>query len=160
MDGDRVTLEGCAEADAAETLVRHQMADDYLRHGLTWDSERFHQRFPERCWRWAVCDRGRVGLLAWEQSADVVVLRELHVVPDERGKGIGTHLLALWEDMARLSGAQCLRLRVLSGSRAVSWYQRQGYQQVRGCPTPHGQVLGLEKAVVHDRAAHSGAAKG
>nr|WP_300314748.1 GNAT family N-acetyltransferase [Halomonas sp.] len=137
----------CDDLRAAQALVRGNMAEDYQRHGLSWDEDSFIQRWPRLEWRWLMLARRRCGLLAWEVLEARLYLRELQVMADERGRGLGSLALGRVEQEAMAQGCTAVRLKVLSGSRAAALYRRCGYQQVQMTPTPRGQTYGLEKAL-------------
>ena len=52
---------------------------------------------------------------------------ELYVDREYRGKGIGTQLLDLAEDISREHSASTLHLEVSRGNRAVELYRRRGF---------------------------------
>jgi len=54
---------------------------------------------------------------------------DMALLPEHRGKGIGTELMQIWRAEALKSGKP-LRLRVVRGTRPASWYQRLGFVPV------------------------------
>ncbi len=54
---------------------------------------------------------------------------ELFVEPSQRGKGIGTQLLDLAEQISREHNAKFLHLEVSQGNPAIELYRRRGFAQ-------------------------------
>jgi GNAT superfamily N-acetyltransferase len=99
----------------------------------------------ERCGAWdgvllvAEEEDGPVGLLAMflrvpqtepdEPPGSYASVSDLVVLPEARGRGIGTVLLARAEERARSAGAATLRLEVMAGNRrARDFYRRHGWR--------------------------------
>jgi len=51
------------------------------------------------------------------------------VLPQARGMGVGTKLMAWCEEMARTKGADRLSLAVINGNPAIGLYEKLGYKQ-------------------------------
>ena len=82
-------------------------------------------------------------VLGWcfsiEQGGRHVLLDELYLVPDARGRGLGNALLAAACDWARGQGAEVVRLEVnRHNPRAKALYLRHGFREddrdLLGCP--------------------------
>lgn len=58
------------------------------------------------------------------------IVTDLSVVRDERGRGIGSDMLASVETYSRARGMKELRLSVRKGSRAIEFYRKRGYREV------------------------------
>jgi len=70
-----------------------------------------------------------VGLYYWEQDEDAVaVLLAVIVLPEHRGLGLGTWLVACFESEAAASGASRAGLAVFRESRAARLYEKLGYR--------------------------------
>lgn len=52
---------------------------------------------------------------------------EVYLVPEVRGRGLGTQLLGMIEDAARELGIRRLYLEVAHGNRAINLYRRAGF---------------------------------
>ena len=65
----------------------------------------------------------------------VALLDELYVIPDRRGHGIGTRLIALMESTCRERGVEQIEINVDEGDHdARRFYERHGYR----CTGPDG----------------------
>jgi hypothetical protein len=53
----------------------------------------------------------------------------LAVLPNARGKGVGTKLLAWAEDVAKARNARVMTLSVINGNAAKKLYSRTGYNK-------------------------------
>jgi ribosomal protein S18 acetylase RimI-like enzyme len=57
---------------------------------------------------------------------------ELYVVPDARGRGVGSAALKFVMNEARMQGLRALHLEVMPGNeRALELYQRHGFDDTR-----------------------------
>lgn len=88
---------------------------------------------PETRWEcdpFAVCARRDdrvVGVATGWTGLGVAFLSELLVAPAFRSEGVGSHLLATAEDLARRRGCRTLALRTEAGSRAAAFYVARGW---------------------------------
>lgn len=90
-----------------------------------------------------------VAFLALDQIPDVdyLVLYEIFVRPDCRGKGLGSRLLGEVEGVAKALGYEKITLspwpleQGYSEEKLVAWYKRHGYAERSDCPTE------LEKSI-------------
>jgi drug/metabolite transporter (DMT)-like permease/GNAT superfamily N-acetyltransferase len=79
----------------------------------------------------AYCKGTPTGHIALRRLGSEFELKNMYVVPNARGSGVSTALLAAVEDAARQSGAR--RIILQTGDRqpeAVGLYQRQGYSRI------------------------------
>ena len=112
---------------------------DLERLGL-WDRSRVRGRFLDE---FAVHEAVTVvdersaallGSFALHRDADAgeggaLWLRDLHLVPEARGRGIGSRLL---DDVAAATGGEALSAVVLRGSRAEAFFRRHGFGELVG----------------------------
>jgi len=69
-----------------------------------------------------------VGLLRWGMFWDhVPFMNLLWVLPERRGKGVGTTLVEAWEAAQRASGHDLVLTSTMSNERAQHLYRRLGY---------------------------------
>ncbi|ROS54339.1 GNAT family N-acetyltransferase [Frigoribacterium sp. PhB24] len=85
---------------------------------------RFEREFVATETRVVEDDRRLLGCIALHPGDDTTWLRHFYLVEEARGHGIGTTLLA--EAIASVA-AGSITLDVLTGSRAVSLYERTGF---------------------------------
>ena len=80
---------------------------------------------------WVAVQHGRVvGFLILTPRADHLLLDNVAVDPDRQGSGVGTRLLALAEDQARLLGLPEVRLYTNAAmTENLEYYPRKGYRQ-------------------------------
>ena len=89
---------------------------------------------PETRWErnpFAFCARRDdqvVGVATGWTGLGVAFLSELLVAAATRGQGVGSHLLAAVEDLARRRGCRTLALRTEAGSRAEQFYAARGWR--------------------------------
>ncbi|MBI2170261.1 MAG: GNAT family N-acetyltransferase [Actinobacteria bacterium] len=107
--------------------------EDSLEGGLRWD-ERPVALTARR-------DGEVVGVAVGWTNQGVGYLSELVVAAGERGTGVGSHLLAAFEDLCRRRGAARLALRTNEGFAAQRFYEGRGWrveatvpEWVRGTP--------------------------
>jgi GNAT superfamily N-acetyltransferase len=73
-------------------------------------------------------DEEIVGVATGWTGLQVAFLSELLVGTGARGEGVGSHLLAAVESLARRRGCRTIALRTEAGSRAVRFYEARGWQ--------------------------------
>ncbi len=75
-----------------------------------------------------VMDGDRLVAFVWLTVApDWLLLEEIHVINDARGRGLGKQLMEFVEGHARANDRRCIRLTVFRESPAVHFYTRLGY---------------------------------
>ena len=76
-----------------------------------------------------LCDGECVGYLAYETDAEGMRLSKLYLLPESRGKGIGSFALGYVEDRAREAGLGSVHLEVNEISpRTIAFYEAHGYR--------------------------------
>lgn len=114
----------------ARTLTRQAMQPYYQRFALDWTDDAFDQAWS---WReqWQVLHGGRrAGYCSLSQDRHALFIRELHLLPEHRGQGVGGRVLerlATWAVERRLPA---LRLMVFRGNPARHLYLRHGFVEV------------------------------
>lgn len=69
---------------------------------------------------------------SYEQDADRGIVHNLYVVPERRGEGVGSALLAAAEDALADEGADVVALEVMAENDAARrFYRRHGYEPLR-----------------------------
>lgn len=147
-----VTIRCAAEGDVPllARLVRRSFRDVAERFGL--DRENC-PRHPSNCtpdWirdaldkgvRYFLAHRGEVpcGCVALERAGpEVCYLERLGVLPEHRGAGVGSALLAHAVIAARRLGVGRVEIGVIAGDTAlVSWYKRRSFASTRNARFPH-----------------------
>lgn len=114
----------------ARDLTRRAMLPYYRQFDLQWMEEAFDQAWY---WReqWLVMEGDRVlGYCSLSQDRQALFLRELHLLPEHRGRGVGGWVLeelAAWAAMRRLP---LVRLMVFRSNPARALYARHGFSEV------------------------------
>ena len=114
----------------ARDLTRRAMLRYYHEFDLLWIEEAFDQAWS---WReqWLIVEGETVlGFCSLSQDRQALYIRELHLVEDARGRGIGTQVL---EQLAGWAGERRLplmRLTVFKSNPAQALYRRQGFEAV------------------------------
>jgi GNAT superfamily N-acetyltransferase len=94
---------------------------------LLWIEEAFDEAWR---WReqWLVAEDGvKLGFCSLSQDRQALFIRELHLLPEHRGRGVGgwvLETLAAWAIQRRLP---CVRLMVFRTNPARQLYQRHGF---------------------------------
>ncbi|MDF2490427.1 MAG: family acetyltransferase [Pseudomonas sp.] len=114
----------------ARTLTQQAMQPYYQRFDLDWTDDAFDQAWGWReQWRILHDDR-RAGYCSLSQDHHALFIRELHLLPEHRGQGVGGRVLerlAAWAAERRLPA---LRLMVFRGNPARHLYLRHGFVEV------------------------------
>ncbi len=96
-----------------------------------WDEERIGRLVRENLSRAKVLVKGAktVGCYYWEPEENAIaVLLAVMLLPEHRGKRLGTWLMACFEAEARAMGATRAGLAVFRESRAAELYRKLGYR--------------------------------
>lgn len=114
----------------AESLTKTNMANYYQARGIVWD----HSQYL-RCWEefdnYEVhIESTCIGIVRFSYSESTTFLRDLQLMPEFQGKGIGTKCLALIIDHALNQTSAKLMLRVFSENPAIELYERKGFTKI------------------------------
>ncbi|MFJ4349057.1 GNAT family N-acetyltransferase [Pseudomonas sp. NPDC089401] len=119
-----------AQHNFARDLTRRAMLPYYREFGLLWVEEAFDQAWG---WReqWLIVDGDRLlGFCSLSQDRQALFIRELHLLPECRGQGVGglvLERLAGWAAQRRLP---LLRLMVFKSNPARRLYVRHGFVEM------------------------------
>jgi GNAT superfamily N-acetyltransferase len=111
----------------ARDLTRRAMLPYYREFDLLWIEDAFDAAWG---WReqWLVIEGDTLlGFCSLSQDRQALFIRELHLLPEYRGRGVGSWVLeelALWARQRRLP---LLRLMVFRSNPARLLYQRHGF---------------------------------
>lgn len=126
---------GDAELAFARSLARCTMMPYYTRHGLLWRDIDF-----DTGWGWRenyLLRRAAlpVGFVSLSADPRALYIRELHLVEQARGQGVGEAVLAHATELAAARHLPRLRLMVFKDNPAQRLYARMGLQVVgeEGC---------------------------
>ena len=114
----------------ARDLTRRAMLPYYREYDLLWLEEAFDEAWG---WReqWLVTEGDAVlGFCSLSQDRQALFIRELHLLPEHRRRGVGSLVLeqlALW---ARQRHLPLLRLLVFRSNPARVLYQRHGFVEM------------------------------
>lgn len=114
----------------ARDLTRRAMLPYYREFDLLWIEEAFDEVWG---WReqWLVVEDDLVlGFCSLSQDRQALYIRELHLLPEHRGRGVGSwalKTLASWAAQRRLP---LLRLTVFRSNPARRLYLRRGFVEV------------------------------
>lgn len=119
-----------ADRDFARDLTRRAMLPYYQQFDLLWVEDAFDQAWE---WReqWLITSGGQViGFCSLSQDSQALFIRELHLLPEFRGQGVGKWVLgqlACWAQQRRLP---LLRLMVFSTNPARRLYAATGFVEM------------------------------
>ncbi|MDR2306674.1 MAG: GNAT family N-acetyltransferase [Paucimonas sp.] len=114
----------------ARDLARRAMLPYYREFDLLWIEEAFDEAWG---WReqWLVEEDGELlGFCSLSQDRQALFIRELHLLPEHRGRGIGSWLLEALAGWAAQRRLPLLRLMVFSSNPARRLYLRHGFVEV------------------------------
>jgi len=131
QDGQRVLI---AASDAwrtfARDLARRAMLPYYREFDLLWIEEAFDEAWG---WReqWLVMEGETVlGFCSLSQDRQALFIRELHLLPEQRGRGVGSWVLETLTDWAAQRRLPLLRLMVFKSNPARQLYLRHGFVEM------------------------------
>ncbi|MFJ3450527.1 GNAT family N-acetyltransferase [Pseudomonas sichuanensis] len=111
----------------ARDLTRRAMLPYYREFDLLWIEEAFDQAWD---WReqWLVVEDGTVlGFCSLSQDRQALFIRELHLLPEHRGRGVGGWVLETLAGWAAQRHLPLLRLMVFKSNPARQLYLRRGF---------------------------------
>lgn len=114
----------------ARDLTRRAMLPYYREYDLLWVEEAFDQSWG---WReqWVVMDEGELlGFCSLSQDTHALFIRELHLVPEHRGRGVGSWVLEELASWSALRYLPLLRLMVFKNNPARRLYLRHGFVEM------------------------------
>ena len=126
----RFQLRPALEADRAfcESLHRSNMASYRSARGIAWDPDRFLASWAQFENLIISVDDQRAGLLRLLVVDEALEIRDLQLMPQHRGHGIGSWAVAEVKAMAASRGIGELRLRVYAENPAQRLYTRLGFK--------------------------------
>jgi GNAT superfamily N-acetyltransferase len=117
-------LEFCAK------ISREHMAPYFTEQGIHWDPQRYIGSW-DAFENWIIlCDQAAVGSLRLKGAGTDLEIRELQVLPQHRGKGVGSWALQQAKVLARLGGYTHVALRVYISNPAQRLYVRHGFAEL------------------------------
>ncbi|WP_060513509.1 GNAT family N-acetyltransferase [Pseudomonas sp. NBRC 111124] len=114
----------------ARDLTRRAMLPYYREFGLLWIEEAFDEAWS---WReqWLVMEGEAVlGFCSLSQDRQALFIRELHLVPEQRGRGVGSQVLETLAEWAAQRRLPLLRLMVFKSNPARRLYLRHGFVEM------------------------------
>ncbi|MDH2374679.1 GNAT family N-acetyltransferase [Cobetia sp. 3AK] len=136
---------------AAHRLSCGNMLATYKRHGFHWDAEQFEEKWQDNK-NFAVRLNGEwIGFISLKSLNDMVYLRDLQLVAQWQGRGIGSTCLSWLIDCLskRQPHDTLLRLRAFSDSPAIALYERHGFLRLEEpfTPTRAGGIIAMQRKV-------------
>lgn len=111
----------------ARDLTRSGMLRYYCQYDLLWLDEAFDQAWD---WReqWLVtAGEQHLGFCSLSQDSRALYIRELHIVQNARGRGVGSWVLQELDTWAVQRRLPLLRLTVFKSNPARALYLRKGF---------------------------------
>jgi GNAT superfamily N-acetyltransferase len=141
----QLSLQSAGNDDLAfcEWLNRRNMGAYLATRGIAWDTSRFLASWTAFENFVILADSHRVGLLRLIPEQEALGLRDLQVIPERRGQGIGSWSLRQAERMATGRGFRRLQLRVYEDNPARALYARFGFKEESVVDGTVHMVLGL-----------------
>ncbi|NIE77952.1 GNAT family N-acetyltransferase [Pantoea sp. Ap-967] len=119
-----------ADRDFARDLTRRAMLPYYRDFDLLWVEGAFDQAWG---WReqWLIVQQGAVlGYCSLSQDRQALFIRELHLLPEHRGRGVGQQVLETLAGWAAQRHLPLLRLMVFRNNPARQLYRRSGFAEM------------------------------
>jgi GNAT superfamily N-acetyltransferase len=110
-----------------ESLNRHAMGGYLAARVIPWDGSRFLASWAQFENLMILADSRVVGVLRLLPEQDALGLRDLQVVPERQGQGIGSWAVQQAKSIAGSRGFERLRLRVYEENPARALYARLGF---------------------------------
>ncbi|MDH0732503.1 GNAT family N-acetyltransferase [Pseudomonas sichuanensis] len=114
----------------ARDLTRRAMLPYYREFDLLWIEQAFDEAWG---WReqWLVVEDGTLlGFCSLSQDRQALFIRELHLLPEHRGRGVGSWVLEELAGWAALRHLPLLRLMVFKSNPARQLYLRRGFTEM------------------------------
>ncbi|MHC6529495.1 GNAT family N-acetyltransferase [Vibrio proteolyticus] len=111
----------------AESLTKANMASYYQARGIVWDHNQFLRSWDKLDNYEVYADGNRVGVVRFSYSENSTFLRDLQLVSESQGKGIGSICLDLVRNHAMTQNSKSLVLRVFSENPAINLYESKGF---------------------------------
>ncbi len=111
----------------AESLTKANMASYYRVRGIIWDKKEYLRSWGELDNYEVYIGSIRVGVVRFSYSENMTFLRDLQLVPESQGKGIGAKCLDLARNHALNLNSKSLVLRVFSENPAIKLYESKGF---------------------------------
>lgn len=126
----KLSLRPATDDDRAfcESLNRHNMSGYLAARGIAWDPGRFIASWSEFENLVILSGPGRVGVLRLKPEGDALGLRDLQLLAEYRGQGIGTWAIVQAQAIAASRGFPRLQLRVYEENPARALYARLGFR--------------------------------
>ena len=118
------------ERSFCESLSRENMKGYRAARGIQWDPDRFNASWNEFENLVIICGDQLVGTVRLLPEGEELGLRDLQVLPERQGEGIGSLALEQTKQLAVSRGYDRLRLRVFSENPAKLLYVRSGFETV------------------------------
>ncbi len=129
-----------SEFEVSESLSRLNMSSYRASRGIVWDSERFRSSWAEFENLAIVQGSQCCGFIRLHPEGEALAIRDVQIVPELQGGGIGTWAIEQIKQLASVRGYGVVQLRVYPENPAMALYARLGFVVER-----------TEDAVVHMR---------
>lgn len=116
------------ELTLSESLSRRNMEGYRHTRGISWDTARFRQSWREFENMAIVQDARCCGFMRLLPEGDALAIRDLQVVPELQGRGIGAWAIGQAKQLAASRGFGAVRLRVYPENPAMALYARLGFK--------------------------------
>lgn len=113
-----------------ESLSRRNMATYLATRGIDWDQERFRASWIEFENLMILSGADIIGLLRLMPEHDALGLRDLQILPERQGQGIGSWAVREAQSIATGRGFSRLQLRVYAENPVRALYARLGFETV------------------------------
>jgi ribosomal protein S18 acetylase RimI-like enzyme len=111
-----------------ESLNRRNMAGYLAARGTSWDSSRFLASWVEFENLMILAESQVVGFLRLVPGQDALEIRDLQIVLEHQGQGIGSWAVQQAQSIAASRGYRRLQLRVYEENPAKALYARLGFK--------------------------------
>ncbi len=114
----------------ARDLTRRAMLPYYREFDLLWIEEAFDEAWS---WReqWLVVEGPQaLGFCSLSQDRQALFIRELHLLPEQRGRGVGSWVLEQLAQWAAERQLPLVRLMVFKSNPARQLYLRHGFVEM------------------------------
>lgn len=114
----------------ARDLTRRAMLPYYREFGLLWIEEAFDEAWGWREQQLVMEGEAVLGFCSLSQDRQALFIRELHLLPEQRGRGVGGQVLETLAEWAGQRRLPLLRLMVFKSNPARQLYLRHGFVEM------------------------------
>lgn len=124
----QITLKNAVERTFTQELTRENMLPYYQQRNILWNQKRFDENWPRYQNFEVHLDDRPIGIVRLSFAQNICYLRELQLLRQYQGSGIGSKLLDWLLERCRKENLIAIRLSVYTNNPARRLYARKGFE--------------------------------